>query len=152
MLKKMLARWWHLDPRKVGITTPKPPPPPPSATWDGKDFSVIQMLPAKRENGVPACWVDADWTLRVRGYNGPVPIGSLITSVDDELIVTEPLAMWEAELLAETTGNCPICATDDWDFLVNNVAQCVNGHRWQVPDDDDSKTFTEDDRGNWHEV
>lgn len=63
-----------------------------SATWDGKDLSAIQMLDAKRVNGVPAVTVDqGTWDLRVRGYEGVVPVGSVIReSPGGELGVTAP--------------------------------------------------------------
>lgn len=47
------------------------------ATWDGKNFAVIQMLPLPREYGVPYATVDKDWTLHLKGI--PVRPGAVIT-------------------------------------------------------------------------
>jgi hypothetical protein len=32
---------------------------------------------------------------------------------------------------------CPTCGTDEWKFLVNDDAVCVEGHRWTVPVEDE---------------
>jgi hypothetical protein len=48
------------------------------ATWDGKNFAVVQMLPLPREDGRPYAEVDAHWNLTLKGI--PVRPGAIITA------------------------------------------------------------------------
>jgi hypothetical protein len=61
-----------------------------TVTWDGGDFSAIQMLTLScREQGVPAATVTKDWVLRIKTAGGyqEVPPGWSV-AVDDAGIIT----------------------------------------------------------------
>lgn len=93
-------------------------------------------------NGVP---ISVDETIDIDpGRSGsPIEWSEAMQDVRGNAFLTAAardfaLEQWQAIVGAvysvtyDTDNVCPTCGTDEWDFRVNNQAECVNGHRFDV--------------------